>query len=166
MPVNLALGDFREDDAATVVGWVQSAGESLAWASVPFLRLTREILEEWHAQPGVVPCVGVLDGEVCAYGQVWEDRAEDEAELARIIVAPDRRWQGVGRAFVALLASEARRRGFRSIVVRIVRGERAAFSSYRGAGFVRMSPDEEAMLNGDQDQDYVWMRLGPDGILP
>jgi ribosomal protein S18 acetylase RimI-like enzyme len=161
VPVDLAIGDFREEDAAIVVGWVQSAGESLAWASVPFLRLGPEILEEWHAQPGVVPCVGLLDGKLCAYGQVWEDHAEDEAELARVIVAPEARGRGVGRSFVALLAAEARRRGFRSIVTRVVRGERAAFATYRGAGFVRVDRDEETSLNLDQDHDFVWMRLGP-----
>jgi [ribosomal protein S18]-alanine N-acetyltransferase len=159
--VHLALGDFRQEYAATVVGWVQSAGESLAWASVPFLRLGPEILDEWHAQPGVVPCVGLLDGELCAYGQVWEDHAEEEAELARVIVAPEARGRGVGREFVRLLAAEARRRGFRSIVTRVVRGERAAFATYRGAGFVRVASDEEASLNLDQDHDFVWMRLVP-----
>jgi ribosomal protein S18 acetylase RimI-like enzyme len=157
--VDLALRDFRQDDATAVLGWVQSAGEALAWASVPFLRMSPAVLEEWHALPGVVPCVARLGGELCAYGQVWEDHAEDEAELARVIVAPERRGQGLGREFVALLAVEARRRGFRSIVTRVVRGERAAFAVYRSAGFLRMDREEEASLNLDQDLDYVWMRL-------
>ena len=166
MPVDITLRDFREDDAATIVGWVESAAESLAWASVPFLRLTPEILDDWHALPGVVPCVALLDGDPCAYGQVWEDHAEDEAELARVNVAPERRGQGVGRTFVALLAAEARRRGFRSIVIRVVRGERAAFATYHAAGFLRMDRAEEEQLNLDQDREYVWMRLGPSGRLP
>ncbi len=157
--MDLALRDFRQDDTATVVGWVESAGEALAWASVPFLRLSPAVIDEWHAQPGVVPCVGLVGGELCAYGQVWEDHAEDEAELARVIVAPDRRGHGVGREFVALLAVEARRRGFRSIVARVVRGDRARFAAYRSAGFARLDLAEEASLNVDQDDEYVWMRL-------
>jgi ribosomal-protein-alanine N-acetyltransferase len=163
MPVGLALGDFRDEYAATIVGWVCSAGESSAWASVPFLRLTPDLLTGWHAQPGVVPCVGLLDGRVCAYGQIWEDHADDEAEVARVIVAPGERGRGVGRAFVVLLAAEASRRGFRSVVARVVRGERAGFACYRAAGFVRLALAEEASLNLDQDRDYVWLRLGPDG---
>ena len=107
-PVDLALRDFRQDDAATVLGWVQSAGEALVWASVPFLRLSPAVFEEWHALPGVLPCVAQVAHELCAYGQVVEDRAEDEAELARVIVAPERRGQGLGREFVTLLAIEAR----------------------------------------------------------
>jgi GNAT superfamily N-acetyltransferase len=159
--VDISLGDFRTDDAATVLGWVQSAGESLNWASVPFLRLAPAVLEEWHSQAGIVPCVGLIGGELCAYGQVWEDRDEGEAELARVIVAPEWRGQGVGRMFIALLATEARRRGFVTIVTRIVRGERAGFAAYRAAGFVRVDQATEAALNLDQDRDYVWLRLRP-----
>jgi len=157
--VNLVLGDFREEHAEAVAGWVQSAEEALGWASVPFLRLRPAVLAEWHAEPGVVPCVGLLDGTLCAYGQVWEDRDEDEAELAKVIVAPDLRGRGIGRAFVALLADEARRRGFPEVMLRVARGNRAAFACYQGAGFVRVSPQEEAAFNDDQPQHYVWMRL-------
>ncbi len=157
--MDVAIGDFRQEHGTTVIGWVRSAPESLRWSSVPYLRLETAVLDEWHAQPGIVPCVGLLDGDLCAYGQVLEDHTEDEAEVARVIVAPDRRGQGVGKAFVALLANEARRRGFTSIVARAVRGDRVAFACYQSAGFVRMSWAEEAALNVDQDQEYVWLRF-------
>jgi GNAT superfamily N-acetyltransferase len=157
--VDLAIGDFRQEHGETVVGWVLSATESLTWSSVPFLRLDTGVLDEWHAQAGIVPCVGLLGGELCAYGQVLEDHAEDEAEVARVIVAPERRGQGVGQAFVALLAGEARRRGFTSIFARAVRGDRVTFSCYQAGGFVRMTWAEEASLNVDQDQEYVWLRF-------
>ena len=158
--MDIALGDFRQEhgDDRDRLGAVRA--ESLAWSSVPFLRLTPAVLDEWHAQPGDRPLRrAARTATSCAYGQVLEDHAEDEAEVARVIVAPDRRGQGVGRAFVALLAAEARRRGFRSIVTRVVRGERVAFACYRGAGFVRMDRAEEAPLNLDQDHEYVWLRL-------
>jgi GNAT superfamily N-acetyltransferase len=157
--VDLAIGDFRPEHGETVVGWVRSATESLTWSSVPFLRLDTGILDGWHAQPGIVPCVGLLDGKLCAYGQVLEDHSEDEAEVARVIVAPERREQGVGQAFVGLLAGEARRRGFTSIYARAVRGDRVTFACYEAAGFVRMTWAEEASLNVDQDQEYVWLRF-------
>jgi GNAT superfamily N-acetyltransferase len=159
--VDLAIGDFRHEHGETVVGWVRSATESLTWSSVPYLRLETGVLDEWHAQPGIVPCVGLLAGNLCAYGQVLEDHADDEAEVARVIVAPDRRGQGVGQAFVRLLASEARRLGFTSILARAVRGDRMAFACYQAAGFVRMTWAEEAALNVDQDQEYVWLRFSP-----
>jgi GNAT superfamily N-acetyltransferase len=142
-----------------VVGWVRSATESLTWSSVPFLRLGTDVLDEWHAQAGTVPCVGLVGGELCAYGQVLEDHAEHEAEIARVIVSPERRRQGVGQEFVRLLAGEARRRGFAAIVARALRGDRVTFTCYQAAGFLRMTWAEEASLNLDQDQEYVWLRF-------
>lgn len=157
--MSLVLADFRPEYAQAVVAWVRSADEALSWASVPFLRLRPDVVAEWHSEPDVVPCMGLLDGELCAYGQVWEDHKEDEAELARVIVSPDFRGRGLGRRFVALLAAEARKHGFPNVVLRVVRGNRAAFACYLGAGFVRMSPHEEAAFNADQNDHYVWMRL-------
>ena len=61
-----------------------------------------------------------------------------------------------GRTF---RSDEARQRGFPEVVLRVQRGNRAAFACYRAAGFVRVSPQEEASFNLDQPDHYVWMRL-------
>jgi ribosomal-protein-alanine N-acetyltransferase len=159
--VKLALADFRDENAAAVLGWVRTVQEAADWASVPFLRLRPAIFEEWHAEHGVVPSVGLLDGEPCAYGEIWEDREQREAELARIIVAPTRRGQGIGRAFVARLAAEARGRGFADVWVRVVPGNEPAIACYRAAGFVRASAEVEHACNLEQERDYVWMQLEP-----
>jgi GNAT superfamily N-acetyltransferase len=107
-----------------------------------------------------VPCVGLLGDAVCAYGQVLEDLVEREAEIARVIVRPDLRAQGVGRAFVLLLAAEARRRGLGVVLARIARRNRAGYACFHGAGFTRLSAEDEAALNLDEPEEYVWMRLG------
>ncbi len=155
--VKVTLDDFRAEDAAAVLDWVRSADVALGWAEVPFLRVGPDLLEAWHSQPGVVPCVGRSGGELCAYGQILEDHQSHEAEVARVIVAPDRRRLGIGRTFVLLLAREARRRGFDTLVARTVRANRVAFDLYRSAGFVRMPREDEVALNLDQSQDYVWL---------
>lgn len=158
-PAGLRLADFESEHAETIVGWVESAEVALGWAETPFLRVRRELLETWHAQPGIVPCVGWLGDELCAYGHVWEDHAEREAEIGRVIVAPSRRRQGIGRAFVSLLAAEARRRGFETVLARTPRINRAAFACYRSAGFERMRREDEVAMNLDQSEDYVWLEL-------
>jgi [ribosomal protein S18]-alanine N-acetyltransferase len=158
--VDLTLDDFRDEHAATILGWVRSAEDALCWAEAPFLRVGPELFEEWHAQRGIVPCVGVLGDEVCAYGQVMEDQVEREAEIARVIVRPDLRGQGLGRAFVLLLSAEARRRGFGVVVARIARRNRAGYACFHGAGFIRLSAADEAALNLDEPEEYVWMQLG------
>jgi ribosomal protein S18 acetylase RimI-like enzyme len=159
--VELTLGDFQAEHVDTILGWVESADDALGWAETPFLRIRPDLLEEWHAQPGIVPCVGFLGDELCAYGHVWEDHTEREAEIGRVIVAPERRRQGVGRRFAALLADEATRRGFQVVLARTIRANRAAFSCYRAAGFVRMDREDEVAMNFDQTDDYVWLQYAP-----
>jgi GNAT superfamily N-acetyltransferase len=158
--VGLTLEDFREEHGEIVLGWVRSADDALSWAEEPFLRVGPALFDEWHAQPGVVPCVGLLDGELCAYGQVWEDPVEREAEVARVIVRPEVRRMQVGRAFVLLLAAEARRRGFAVVLAKIARRNRVGYACFHGAGFTRLSAEGEAALNLDEPEEYVWMQFG------
>lgn len=154
------LGPYDAGVAATIVGWARSAEESDAWASLtqagpdPFAR--------WHAEPGVHPYVLVVDDAPVAYGEVWEDREEDEAELARVIVAPSLRGRGLGRTLIAMLAEEAQRMGFADIWVRVVPSNTAAIACYRAAGFKRTDAEGEAAFNAGQPREYVWMRLRPD----
>jgi [ribosomal protein S18]-alanine N-acetyltransferase len=158
--VSLTLEDFREEHAATVLDWVRSADDALSWAEEPFLRVGPALFEEWHAQPGVVPCVGMLDGVICAYGQVWEDQVEREVEIARVIVRPEVRRLGVGKAFVLQLGAEARRRGFPVVLAKIARRNRPGYACFNAAGFNRLRPEDEATLNVDEAEQYVWMRFG------
>jgi GNAT superfamily N-acetyltransferase len=157
--VDLTLGDFAEEHAATIVSWVRSANDALGWAEIPFLRVGPEVFERWHAERGIVPCVGWLAGELCAYGQLWEDHVEREAEVAHVIVAPERRRQGIGSSFARLLGAEATRRGFGVVLARTARANRVAFATFRAAGFARLSSPEEAAMNFDQSEEYVWLQF-------
>ena len=141
MPVDLALEDFREEHAATVLGWVRSADDALSWAEAPFLRVGPALFEEWHAQPGVVPCVGMLGGVHLRLrpGLGGSGRARGR-DRSRDRGGPSCARQGVGRAFVLLLAAEARRRGFR-VVLREDRPARTAPATpvSTRAGFSRLT---------------------------
>jgi ribosomal protein S18 acetylase RimI-like enzyme len=159
-PLKLALADFRAEDAAVILGWAETVEEAANWASVPLLTLRSGIFADWHAEEGVEPFVGLLEGgETCCYGEIWKDPQGQEAELARIIVAPSRRGLGIGRTFVSLLAAEVRRCGFQEVWLRVVPENRAAIASYRAAGFVRASKEEERQFNLEQPRDYVWLSL-------
>jgi [ribosomal protein S18]-alanine N-acetyltransferase len=161
--VDLTVGDFRSEHAETILDWVRSAEDALAWAEVPFLRVGPPVLAAWHAEPEIVPCVAWLHGELCAYGQVWEDQTEREAEVTRVIVAPELRGRGVGRSFARSLATEATRRGFGVVLARTTRPNRAAFACFRAAGFARMDRADEVAMNVDQSEDYVWLQFMPEG---
>jgi ribosomal protein S18 acetylase RimI-like enzyme len=152
------LAPFAEEHAETVLGWIASADELEAWASRRDFPPQRDVLHEWQSDPEVHPYVLFADDRLCAYGEVWEDREEDEAELARIVVAPSERGRGLGRALVRLLSAEAAAMGFRDIWVRVIPWNAPALACYEGAGFVRSTAEEEARFNRGQPYEYVWLR--------
>jgi ribosomal-protein-alanine N-acetyltransferase len=141
-----------------VLGWIGSAEELEAWASRRDYPPGPDVLREWHRDPDVHPYVLLAGDRLVGYGEVWEDRGEDEAELARIVVAPSERGRGLGCALVRLLSAEAGRLGFRDIWVRVVPWNAPALACYERAGFVRTTPDEEAHFNRGQPYEYVWLR--------
>src|SRR6185436_7631063 len=91
-----ALEPFSPADATAVAGWVTSLEEASRWASMTSLP-EAATFERWHADPDVFPFVGREAGVLVAYGEIWEDREEEEAELARLLVAPGARGRGLGR---------------------------------------------------------------------
>jgi ribosomal protein S18 acetylase RimI-like enzyme len=157
--VELSLEPFDEAYAGTILDWVRSPAELDAWASVAASEPSLALFREWHTDPDVHPFLLFAEGRLCGYGEVWEDRAEDEAELARILVAPDERGRGLGRRFVGMLAQRALERGFDEIWLRVLPTNAPALACYRRAGFARAHPEEEAGFNEGQPRAYVWMRL-------
>jgi hypothetical protein len=64
-----------------VLGWIASADELEAWASRRDFPPRSEVFGEWHMDAEVHPYVVLVGDRLCGYGEVWEDRDEDEAEL-------------------------------------------------------------------------------------
>jgi [ribosomal protein S18]-alanine N-acetyltransferase len=112
----------------------------------------------WHADSEVVPFVWIDGQRVIGYGELWEDRSLDEAELARLVIEPNKRGRGHGRALTRALADEARRRGFGAVWLRLRPENSPARRAYEAAGFARATPEEEAEFNAAQPHVYVWMR--------
>jgi [ribosomal protein S18]-alanine N-acetyltransferase len=156
-----ALVPFRPEHGPALTSWVRSVDEASRWASLDHLP-TLEDLERWHSQPYATPYVLVSGADVVGYGEVWddgeEDRKEDEAELARLVIDPARRGRGFGRALTRALADEAWRRGVTEVWLRVVEDNVPARRAYEAAGFVRATPAEEEAFNAGQRRAYVWMR--------
>jgi ribosomal-protein-alanine N-acetyltransferase len=157
--VELSLEPFDEAYAQAVLDWVRSPAELEEWASVTYSEPSPALFQQWHADPEVHPFLLFAEGRFYGYGEVWEDRAEAEAELARILVAPGERGRGIGRRLVGLLVQRALDRGFDEIWLRVVPTNAPALACYRRAGFVRAGTEEEARFNEGQPRPYVWMRL-------
>ena len=105
-----------------------------------------------------MPFSFVEGGRLVGYGELWEDRDLEEAELARLVIAPAFRGKGHGRALTRALADEAHRRGFAEIWLRVVPENAVARRAYEAAGFARATADQEAEFNVGQRRSYVWMR--------
>jgi [ribosomal protein S18]-alanine N-acetyltransferase len=148
---------------------VRTVDEASRWASLDHLP-TLEDLARWHAQPYATPFVLVHGAEVVGYGEVWddreEDRGEDEAELARLVIEPTQRGRGFGRALTRALADEAWRRGVAEVWLRVVAENAPARRAYEAAGFERATPEEETAFNAGQRRQYVWMRDAGSRRLP
>jgi len=91
------------------------------------------------------------------YGELWVDAGEQEVELARLIVAPAHRGQGVGVALVRLLLAEARRTAYPRVFLRVIPDNHAAIACYLRAGFTPLSPGDQQSFNQGQPVGYLWM---------
>lgn len=95
-----------------------------------------------------------------AYGELWVDDDEAEVELARLIVDPGERGQGLGRRLVIALADLAQSRHPR-VLLRVHPDNVAARRCYAAAGFEPVAPHQAALWNAPQPTDYVWLSLAP-----
>ncbi|MFF6870047.1 GNAT family N-acetyltransferase [Streptomyces sp. NPDC003444] len=148
---------FSAEHAATVAAWPASSREVLLWCGRREFPVTGETVAGWQEDPEVHGHVLVGDGAVLGYGEVWTDAEEDEAELARIVVAPEARGRGVGRVLVRALLDRALGAGFDDVFLRVHPDNAVALRCYEGAGFVPVDPDEAAEWNAVQPVPYVWL---------
>jgi ribosomal protein S18 acetylase RimI-like enzyme len=148
------LHPFDPTLAADVAAWAGSREERLAWCSRT--EVDAATVRAWAEEDDVDAFLLLDGGTPVAYGEAWSDDEEGEVELARLIVHPERRGEGVGRTLVAALAAHAHRLQPLA-TVRVVPQNTAARRCYAAAGFVRVGPEEERAWNEGQPTAYVWM---------
>ena len=108
------------------------------------------VIEAW-THPGTARAVAVEDGEVVGYVAVvplhgWSSHVGE----VRVIVDPDCRGRGIGRALVRRAVTEAIELDLRRMVVEVVADQEATIAMFRSLGF-----DPEALLT-----DHVRDRSG------
>jgi ribosomal protein S18 acetylase RimI-like enzyme len=150
------LRPFTADLAPTVASWPSPPAEIVMWCGHTGGTVSVETIHGWAAQEGV-RAFGLHDGErLVAYGELWVDDDEAEVELARLIVDPRLRGQGIGRILVSRLVALARTE-HDDVFVRVHPDNEAALRCYTGAGFTRVGAEEEASWNASQPFRYVWL---------
>ncbi len=117
----------------------------------------------WWEDDEVLAWALEVDGTACAYGELWLDPAEDEVELARLIVPEGLRGSGLGGLLTRLLTAEAATTGLATTMLRTTPDNETAIACYLANGFIRLSPEEETVWNAGQRREWVWMVLGTVG---
>jgi ribosomal protein S18 acetylase RimI-like enzyme len=142
--------------AAQVVDWCAASPFSSEW--VPAATEPDVVLAGWHADPEISGFLLLRSGTPVAYGELWLEPDDAEAELAHLVVDPAQRRQGLGRALAVSLVDRARADGLTNIFLRVDPGNEVAIACYASAGFVRCSTEEEAEYNTGQRAAYRWMQ--------
>jgi ribosomal protein S18 acetylase RimI-like enzyme len=155
------LVPFDPGRSSVILDWVTSDDEARRWASLQSRPSGPALFDRWHAEAGVRPYLLETDGAVVGYGEIWQDADEDEAEIARLIVDPARRGEGLGQGLARLLLAEAHRLGWADVWLRVAPDNEPALRAYAAAGFTRATAAEEAAFNVGQPAEFIWMR-GPD----
>jgi ribosomal protein S18 acetylase RimI-like enzyme len=151
------LRPFAADEADAVAGWCTSPDEAVMWCGYSDGLVPAEKITGWAAEEGVRQHGHDDDGRLVAYGELWLDDDEQEVELARLIVDPTRRGQGIGRTLVTELATLARRH-YPDVFMRVHPDNAAALRCYTAAGFVRVPAETATQWNERQPVAYIWLR--------
>ncbi|MER6434642.1 GNAT family N-acetyltransferase [Streptomyces sp900105245] len=149
---------FADAHAVTVAGWPTSAGEVVMWCGRKEFPIDKQTITDWQRDDDVRAHVLVEDEKVVGYGELWFDAEEDEVELARIVVAPDRRGEGFGRVLVRGLLAQALGAGFSDVFMRVHPDNEKALRCYRGAGFMPVDAGLAKSWNAAQPVNYVWLQ--------
>lgn len=133
----LRLAAFAPKDAALVASWVRDAREAYWLAPRTPPPLTPEKVLEWQSPAGqALLLVEPPQDLAVAYGEVnpLGGRA-GEFWLGHLLVAPDRRGQGLGRVLTRLLLQRAfERLGARRVTLVVFPENHGAIACYRAAG--------------------------------
>src|SRR3954447_13199933 len=153
----MPLEPFDPARAALVAGWAVGDEVVRAWCAVEGDAVPSDVVASWsHADDVEAFLFAEAGDEPIAYGELWLDDEEGEVELARLLVAPDRRGRGVGRALVLSLAEHARRTHpeLSDVILRVRPENEQAIRAYAAAGFVAVAADEQSVWNQGQRFAY------------
>ena len=154
---------FRQahpEDVYEIAGWIRSRRDCELWAG-PWLPypLDAELLPADIDLYGADSIAMVEKDRLVAFGQLMYVDTQ-RSHLARIIVAPNERGRGRGRALIGELIRRAREQGYACISLYVNRANPAALALYRRFGFRRAPrpPGEQA------SSDSVYMLCRPDRL--
>jgi [ribosomal protein S18]-alanine N-acetyltransferase len=157
----MPLDPFDPAQAALVASWAVGDEVVRAWAAVEGDAVPADVVRGWSEADDVEAYMFSEEeaGTPLAYGELWLDDEEGEVELARLLVSPERRGQGVGRVMVRELVQRARgtHPELPDVILRVRPENAQAIRAYVAGGFVDVPADEQHTWNEGQRFAYHWM---------
>ena len=146
-------------EAHTVAAWVQAPEDVRFLTGSDDFPLTADDVAAWTYE-----CDYALtlrrEGDLAAYAEVVEDVVEQDVEIQHLLVAPDLRSMGVGRAMLErLCAFLAEARPYPEVWLRVSRDNAPAAACASAAGF-----EAVAQMSGPRYQWYKKLLSKPETL--
>ncbi|TDU91267.1 acetyltransferase (GNAT) family protein [Kribbella voronezhensis] len=155
----MELKAFEDSHAAVVASWASTAQEVALLSGREEYPFPADLVGSWRKVADDIASYLYFDGGApVGYGELWLDDEEDEVELARIIVAPDLRGQGIGAEFVRALLQPALAAGYSAVFLRVRPDNERAIRTYLRVGFQPVDERLAAEWNEPQPINYAWLQ--------
>jgi len=154
------LRPFTLSEAEWVAGWAATPDDLRHVAASDDFPLTADQVAAWTYETDYVFTLRRA-GDLVAYGEIVEDVVEGDVEIQHLLVAPDMRSVGIGKALLSrLCAFLAATRPYSEVWLRVGRENASAAACARAVGF-----EPVADMSGPR---YLWLKklLRSDADLP
>ncbi len=143
----LLLRTAQLDDLTTVVSWLRSRADCELWAghrvTYPVNAATLHEAIEWGIASSYSATSVAAPGAVVAFGQLVP-KPNQRLHLARVIIQPERRGSGLGKALVSELLSATASFSPARLSLNVARHNAPALRLYTSLGFVEVErPSDE-----------------------
>ncbi len=129
------LRPFTLSEAEWVAGWAATPEDLRGAAASEDFPLTADQVAAWTYEADFVFTLR-REGDLVAYGEIVEDAVEGDVEIQHLLVAPDMRSAGIGKAMLSrLCAFLAATLPYPEVWLRVGRDNASAAACARAAGF-------------------------------
>lgn len=144
------LRPFAMVEAERVAGWAATPEDVWNVAASEEFPLTADQVAAWTWEADYVFTLR-RDGDLVAYGEIVEDVVENDVEIQHLLVAPDMRSVGVGKALLSrLCAFLAAVRPYPEVWLRVGRENLPAAACAQAVGF-----EAAPGMSGPR---YLWLK--------
>jgi len=150
------LVPFQKSWIPEILSWVSSTTDLILWSGSTFPKGLSTHVFFRHLQRTDLTAIAQLDptGKLICYGEVVRMSAS-RCSFCRIIVRPDSRGLGLGKAYCQQLLDWCIQRGYTEVILNSLGNNQKALSCYQSIGFTIASRKKKARTVGGIKQDLI-----------